>query len=47
VKIVQEDRVRLEIDKALLKGDKDAKVVITSPELMDKTVYAGKERSYF
>lgn len=41
VKIVQEDRVQLEIDKALLKGGKDAKVTITSPDLLDKTIYGG------
>ncbi|NOT74284.1 MAG: peptidase [Cyclobacteriaceae bacterium] len=41
VKIVQEDRVMLDVDKALLKGSKDAKVIITSPEIGDKTIYAG------
>ncbi len=41
VKMVQEDRVTLDIDKALLKGEKDAKVVITMPTLFDKTIYAG------
>lgn len=41
VKIVQEDRVSLDIDKELTKGDKDAKVVITSPDVKDKTIYAG------
>jgi hypothetical protein len=41
VKIVQEDRVMLEIDKALLKGKDDARVKITSPALTDKTIYAG------
>jgi len=41
VKIVQEDRVMLDIDKALLKGNKDAKVMITQPELSDKTIYSG------
>lgn len=41
VKIVQEDRVTLEIDKALLKGKDDAQVKITSPSLTDKTIYAG------
>lgn len=41
VKIVQEDRVSLEIDKELLKGDKDAKVVITVPDVKNKTISAG------
>jgi hypothetical protein len=41
VKIVQEDRVTLDIDKALLKGFEEAKAVITQPTLFDKTVYAG------
>lgn len=41
VKMVQEDRLTLDIDKALLKGDKDAKVVITEPSLIDKTIYTG------
>jgi hypothetical protein len=41
VKIVQEDRVTLDIDKALLKGFEEAKAVITQPALFDKTVYAG------
>lgn len=41
VKMVQEDRVTLDIDKALLKGEKDAKVMITQPTLFDKTIYAG------
>lgn len=41
VKIVQEDRVMLDIDKALLKGFEEAKAVITQPTLFDKTVYAG------
>jgi Zinc carboxypeptidase len=41
VKIVQEDRVMLDIDKALLKGFEEAKAVITQPALFDKTIYAG------
>ncbi len=41
VKIVQEDRVSLEFDKALTKGYEEAKVQITSPETYDKTIYAG------
>lgn len=41
VKIVQEDRVTLDIDKNLLKGYEDAKVIITQPSLFDKTIYAG------
>lgn len=41
VKIVQEDRVTLDIDKALLKGFEEAKAVITQPTLFDKTIYAG------
>ncbi|MDX5337558.1 MAG: M14 family metallopeptidase [Cyclobacteriaceae bacterium] len=41
VKIVQEDRVSLEFDKELTKGYEDAKLKITSPELYDKTIYAG------
>lgn len=41
VKIVQEDRVSLDIDKELTKGGKDAKVTIVSPEIKDKTIYAG------
>jgi hypothetical protein len=41
VKIVQEDRVILDIDKELLKGYENATVKITSPELFDKTIYAG------
>ncbi|MFN8347724.1 MAG: M14 family metallopeptidase [Spirosomataceae bacterium] len=41
VKIVQEDRVTLDIDKGLLKGFEEAKAVITQPSLFDKTVYAG------
>ena len=31
----------LDFDKALLKGDAEAKVVITQPTLFDKTIYAG------
>lgn len=41
VKIVQEDRVMLEFDKELTKGFEDAKVQITTPELYEKTIYAG------
>lgn len=41
VKIVQEDRVSLDIDKKLTEGGKDAKVVIVSPDIKDKTIYAG------
>lgn len=41
VKIVQEDRLILDIDKNLLKGFEEAKVVITQPTLFDKTIYAG------
>jgi hypothetical protein len=41
VKMIQEDRVMLDVDKALLKGFDAAKVVITQPALFDKTVYAG------
>lgn len=41
VKIVQEDRVSLEFDKELTKGYEDAKVKIISPDLYDKTIYAG------
>ncbi|EOZ92597.1 hypothetical protein A33Q_3978 [Indibacter alkaliphilus LW1] len=41
VKIVQEDRLILEFDKELTKGFENAKVQITSPELYDKTIYAG------
>lgn len=40
VKIVQEDRVILDIDRDLLKGYEDATVVISSPETHDKTIYA-------
>ncbi|MEZ4904781.1 MAG: M14 family metallopeptidase [Spirosomataceae bacterium] len=41
IKIVQEDRVMLDIDKTLLKGFDQAKVTITQPALYDKTIYAG------
>ncbi|HAS59988.1 MAG TPA: peptidase [Algoriphagus sp.] len=41
VKIVQEDRVSLEFAKALTEGYENAKVQITSPDLYDKTIYAG------
>ena len=41
VKIVQEDRVSLTFDKELTKGYEEAKVKIVSPELYDKTIYAG------
>jgi hypothetical protein len=41
VKIVQEDRVSLEFDKELLKGDEAATVRILTPNLYDKTIYAG------
>lgn len=41
VKIVQEDRVSLEFDKELLKGDEAAAVRIMTPTLYDKTIYAG------
>ncbi len=41
VKIVQEDRVMLEFGKELTKGDEHAKVKITSPDLTNKTIYAG------
>ncbi|SHO64418.1 M14 family metallopeptidase [Algoriphagus zhangzhouensis] len=41
VKIVQEDRVSLNFDKELTEGYEDAKVQILSPELYDKTIYAG------
>lgn len=41
VKIVQEDRLTLDIDKNLLKGFEEAKVVITLPTLFDKTIFAG------
>jgi len=41
VKIVQEDRVKVDFDKELLKGGKDAKVKIITPSLYDKTLYTG------
>lgn len=41
VKIVQEDRLMLEFDKELTKGFENAKVILTSPETFDKTIYAG------
>ncbi|NVK49842.1 MAG: peptidase [Cyclobacteriaceae bacterium] len=41
VKIVQEDRVSLEFAKELTEGYEGAKVKIISPELYDKTIYAG------
>ncbi|MCU0340657.1 MAG: M14 family metallopeptidase [Spirosomaceae bacterium] len=41
IKIVQEDRALLDIDKKLLSGFENAKAVITLPTLYDKTVYAG------
>jgi hypothetical protein len=41
VKIVQEDRVMLDFDKELTKGYENAKVKITSPDLFEKTIYAG------
>jgi len=41
VKIVQEDRLMLEFDKDLMKGYENAKVVITTPETFNKTIYAG------
>jgi hypothetical protein len=41
VKIVQEDRVQIDIDKELLKGFEKAKVTIIEPALHDKTVYSG------
>lgn len=41
VKIVQEDRVSLNFDKELTEGYEDAKVQILSPDLYDKTIYAG------
>lgn len=41
VKIVQEDRVSLSFDKKLTEGKENAKVQIISPELYDKTIYAG------
>ncbi|MBK1439508.1 hypothetical protein JHJ32_05895 [Parapedobacter sp. ISTM3] len=41
VKIVQEDRVILEMDRKLLSGSDEAAVMIVSPETRDKTIYAG------
>jgi hypothetical protein len=41
IKIVQEDRVVLEFDKELIKGHENAPVKIITPELYDKTIYAG------
>jgi len=41
VKIVQEDRVSLVFDKELTEGYEEAKVKIVSPELYEKTIYAG------
>ncbi|WP_316929120.1 hypothetical protein [Nitritalea halalkaliphila] len=41
VKIVQEDRVQLRFDSELTRGYEEAKVQIVSPEVMDKTIYAG------
>jgi hypothetical protein len=41
VKIVQEDRLMLDFDKELTKGFENAKVQITTPELYEKTIYAG------
>ncbi len=41
VKIVQEDRLMLDFDRELTKGFEDAKVQVISPELYDKTIYAG------
>ncbi|EAZ79775.1 M14 family metallopeptidase [Algoriphagus machipongonensis] len=41
VKIVREDRVSLSFDKELTEGYEEAKVQILSPELYDKTIYAG------
>ena len=41
VKIVQEDRMSLDIDKELTKGGKAAKVVIVSPDTQNKTISAG------
>jgi hypothetical protein len=40
VKIVQEDRVQLEIDGKLLRGE-NASVKIVDPKTTDKTIYAG------
>ncbi|MBN3518654.1 peptidase [Algoriphagus lutimaris] len=41
VKIVQEDRVSLTFEKELTEGYENAKVKIITPELYDKTIYAG------
>ncbi|SMD46116.1 Predicted carboxypeptidase [Aquiflexum balticum DSM 16537] len=41
VKIVQEDRLMLEFDKELTKGHENALVQITTPELYNKTIFAG------
>lgn len=41
MKIVQEDRVMLDFDKELTKGYENAKVKITSPDLVEKTIYSG------
>lgn len=41
VKIVQEDRVSLSFEKELTEGYEHAKVKIITPELYDKTIYAG------
>ena len=41
VKIVQEDRVVLDIKRELLSGYEDAEVIISSPSTTDKTIYAG------
>lgn len=40
VKIVQEDRVELEFEKELMKGEKP-KVTISSPDTFEKTIYTG------
>ncbi len=41
VKIVRQDRVQLQFDGDLTKGNEDAKVKIITPSLYDKTIYAG------
>jgi hypothetical protein len=41
VKIVQEDRLILEFEKALTKGNEEAIVQVISPSLYDKTIYTG------
>jgi murein tripeptide amidase MpaA len=41
VKIVREDRIQLDFDSELTKGYEDAKLKIITPELHDKTIYAG------